>query len=516
MSTGQIQFNNIPGSGLVAPIFTAEFNSGGQYTSDNRFILIGHKVAAESMAVDTLYRVSSIQQVDSLAGPRSLLREMARVALRNAPALDLYIMATATTGLTARVRTLTISGAAVGNGYFEIAGERLSLNITSSDTDTTVATAIAAAVNAYYNPVTGAMLPYTATSSSGVVTLTCTHPGAIGQEADIYVPAFADNVLGASGVATLAQTTAGSGNPSALATTLAALGDDPADVVVAPWSDSTSLGVYQAWSNDTSGRWAWSRQSYGHVFCGAVNNLSGLTTLGAALNDRHLTICGWPTAGSNGNPHPSYLVAAATAASLYPWLTDISYGNISRAHQGRPLQDIKPPRDASVRLGAYNTRNALAKAGISTFEVAADGTVMLSKIITTYSANAAGLPDGVFRDVQRLFQCSQGMKFMRTRWSDLFGQKALAGSNPGSLGVIVTPADIKAGMVGVHAETCARGIFQDNDTFAKLLQVRINPDNPNRVDCFLPLESVNPLDILAANATIYQQYPNTLISAVAA
>ena len=123
--------------------------------------------------------------------------------------------------------------------------------------------------------------------------------------------------------------------------------------------------------------------------------------------------------------------------------------------------------------------------------------------------------DGVFRDVQALFQCAEGLKFMRTRWFDLFSQKAIAASNPGALGVIVTPADIKAGMVGIYAELCYRGVFQDSATFAKLLQVRINPDNQNRVDCFLPMERVNPLDILAANATIYQQYPNTLLNAAA-
>ena len=515
MSTGQIQFNNIPGSGLVAPIFTAEVNSGGQYASNDRCVIVGLKTSGGTMAYDKLYRVSSQQQIDTLAGPRSLLREMARVALRDAPALDLFIMATNETSLVPRVQTLTLVAPQPGVGYFEIMGERISISISSTDTATTIAAAIAAAIQSYYNPQTGAMLPYTATSAAGVVTLSCTHPGALGNEIDIYAPGYADNMFASSGVFTVAQTTAGSGNPTALATTLASLADEAADVLVSPWSDSTSLGIYQAWSNDVSGRWSWARQAYGHVFCAAVGNLSGLTTLGLSLNDRHLTVCGWPTAGSSGNPHPSYLVAAATAASLYPWLTDISYGNISRAHQGKPLQDIKPPRDANVRLGGYNTRNALNKSGISTYEVAPDGTVMLSKIITTYQTNAAGLPDGVFRDVQRLFQVSEGLKFMRARWFDLFGQKALAGSNPGALGVIVTPADIKAGMVGVHAETCMRGIFQDNATFAKLLQVRINPDNPNRVDCFLPLESVNPLDILAANATIYT-YPNTLISAVAA
>ena len=352
MATGQVQFQQIPGSGLVAPIFTAEVNSGGQYATDTRCIVIGHKNAAGSMQLNRAYRVSSMQQIDQLAGPASLLRELARVALRNAPALDLSIMATSDTGLTARAQTITIVSPAVGVGYFEIMGQRIQINVASGDTATTIASALASLINGYYDPISYAMIPYFATSSAGVVTLGCSHPGAIGNEIDIYVPPSPDNVFAAAGVFTVAQTTAGAGSPSGLAATLAALGDDPADLVVAPWSDSTSLGVYAAWSNDVSGRWAWTRQSYGHVFAAAAGNLSTLTTLGNALNDRHLTICGWPAAGANGNPTPSYLVAAATAASLYPWLTDVSYGNIARAHKGRPLIDIKPDRSEFKPIAA--------------------------------------------------------------------------------------------------------------------------------------------------------------------
>jgi hypothetical protein len=40
--------------------------------------------------------------------------------------------------------------------------------------------------------------------------------------------------------------------------------------------------------------------------------------------------------------------------------------------------------------------------------------------------------------------------------------------------------------------------------------VQINAGNPNRVDAFVPLDRVNPLDIIAANATVYQQFPTSL------
>jgi phage tail sheath gpL-like len=510
MSLDNIQFNYIPGSGLVAPIFTAEFNSGGQYTSVDCFVLIGHKVSSGTMAFNTLTPVSAQQQVDAYCGKNSQLREMARIAFANAPALPLWIMAIDDSALTANVRTITIGSAALvaGVGLFQIMGETLQISVSSTDTTTTVAASVAAAINSYYNPLTGAQLPFSATSASAVVTLTAFNKGAMFNEIDIYVPTNTNNVLAASGAWTVATTTAGAGTPTGVAAALAALGDNPADFVICPWSDATSLSSYTAWSNDVSGRWAWSRQSYGHVWSASVNNFAGLTNLGVELNDRHLSILGCYTPGSMGTPHPSYLWITAFAARLFPWLTDVSTGNISRAHSGLQVQGISPPRDPSVWPN-YNGRNVLNNSGISTWSVAHDGTVRISKIITTYQTGVSGNPDAVFRDIQAMYQCSEGMKYIRAELAQLLGQKAIVSSNPGSLAAAVTVLDIKAAFVAIYNELCDTLVFQDVDTFASLIQVAINANNPNRVDVFMPMERVNPLDILAINATIYQQFPNT-------
>jgi phage tail sheath gpL-like len=511
MAAPAISFNYIPGSGLVAPIFTFEVNSGGQYTSVDRIVLIGHKTSSGTMALNTPIPVSAQNQVDSYAGGNSMLREMARIAFQNAPALPLWVMAIDDSALTANVRTITIAGTpAVGVGTFEIMGETIQIPVASTDTVTTIAAAIAAAINTYYNPLTGAMLPFTATSSAGVVTITAANKGVIFNEIDIYVPTrLIGNVFTGASVFTVATTTAGAGTPTTVATALAALGDNPADFVVCPWSDATSLSAYAAWSNDVSGRWAWSRQTYGHVWCAAVNNFAGLTTLGLTLNDRHLTVLGCYTAGSNGTPHPSYLWVTAFASRLFPWLTDVSDGSISRAHSGLSIQGVRPPRDASIWPN-YNGRNVLNNSGISTWQVAADGSLQMSKVITTYRTGLSGQPDAVFRDIQSVYQCAEGLKYIRARLADTLSFKSIVNVNPGSLGSAVTPGDIKATFVGIYQELCANLVFQDADVFAQLIQVRINPNNPNRVDVFCPMERVNPLDILAVNATIYQQFPAQL------
>ena len=505
-----ISFNNIPGSGLVAPIFTAEVNSGGQYTSQTRFILIGHKTAAGSMALNTPVAVSAQNQVDAYAGGGSQLREMFRIAAQNAPATNFWIMAIDDSALTAMVSTITLASIVAGVGTCQICGETIQIPLTSTDTPTTAAAALAAAINGYYNPLTQAMLPITATSAAGVVTVTARNKGAMFNEIDFYVdPKIIGNVFANTGVWTLAQTTAGSGTPTTVAAALATLGDSPADFVVCPWTDSTSLASYSAWDNDVSGRWAWSRQSYGHVWSATLGNYSTLTTFASALNDRHLTVLGCVSPGANGTPHGSWLWISAIAARVSTWLSDITTGNVSRAQRGLPVIGLSPPRDASVRPN-FSARNTLLQSGVSTWDVAADGTIIIDKLVTTYRTGVSGQPDAVFRDVQALYQVSGGLSFLRAQLGAQFGQRSLALKNPGNLGAIATPLDIQSALISYYQQLVNQGVFSAADEFATLLKVQINAGNPNRVDAFLPLQRVNPLDILAANATVYQQYPATL------
>jgi phage tail sheath gpL-like len=509
-------FNSIPGSGLVAPIFTAEFNSGGAYSVSTRLILIAPKTAAGTLALNTPLPVpfGAQQLVDTLAGPGSMLREGYRVACQNVTAgPQCWLIAIDDSSLTAAVWTLTVgSSIAAGVGTFEIAGETIQINVQTTDTGTTIAAAIAGLINSYYNPLTNAMLPVTATAAGSTVTITARNKGAAANEIDFFVnPRITNNVLAASGAWTLSVATAGSGYPSAAAA-LAALGDDPADFVWCPFSDATSLSNYTAWASDVSGRWAWNRQSYGHVWAAAVNSFSGLTTLGLGLNDRHTTVLGCVSPGSNGTPHASWLWSAALVARSCVWLSDITTGNVSRAQKGLVLYGIRPPRDRSVWPN-YSARNTLLQSGISTWRVGADGTVQIDKTITTYRTGPSGQPDAVFRDVQAMYQLSGGMTFLRAFLSTMFGQRALAPSNPGNLGAIATPSDIKAGIINGYATLCNYGVFADSATFASLVSVAINPTNANRVDAFMPMERVNPLDILAMNATIYQQYPQALAAA---
>lgn len=494
-----VAFDYIPGAGLKAPLVTFELVSGGQFTSQSRLLLVGHKVAAGTLAEAVPTYCGTQEEADLLAGSGSMLREMFRIARANAPVQEIWIVAAAATGVagiwTGTVGTPPADG---GAGVIEIAGQSITVDIGAGDDAATVAAAIRDAINDFYDPLTGATLPVTATAATNVVTVTARHAGLALDDLDLHVPTTTPGNAFA-GVLTIAHPTAGTGSPD-LSAALASLGDDAFDLIVSPFSDATNLGRYQTLLGDVSGRWSYARQLYGHVVTAAVDTTSGLTTLGLGRNDRHVTIVG--RIASSGDPNPGYAWATAMAARVMPWLFDGATGNASRNHTGLVLEGIRAPRDRSKWV-VYATRNTFLKSGISTWQATLDGSVSIDKLVTTYRTNALGQPDEVFADIQWVGQMTYGLRYMRAQVSYEHSNKAIADENPGGDDAITTPADIEATII--HAYEALSGIFEGAGDFADTLVVERSQDSPNRVDVKMKIDRVNPLDVFAAQAVLYSQ-----------
>lgn len=501
-----VEFINIPGAGLVAPLFAFEVTSGGSYESELRLLLIGHKNSGASIADNTPTAIGSHQDAVALAGAGSMLAEMARASFLNAPVQETWIMAAPATG-TAGVWTILVNSvpASGGVGTVQIAGEPVQVQIAAGDSAATVAAALSAAINAYFNRLTEASLPVTATVATATVTLTARHAGAIFADLDIYVPTLSSSNAFAGAALTVTNTVTPAGDPD-LSGALAALADDPYDWIASPFSDATNIARYATAMNDTSGRWAFNRQVYGHVVTMASGSLSALTTIGLALNDRHLTIL--PRIASGGDATPRWTATAAILARLVPWLSDGVTGNVSRNQTGLVVEGVLAPRNRSVQP-TYAGRNTLLRSGISTTVITADGRVAIDKVITTYQRDPNSQPDSTFRDIQAIGQLVAMLRYFRAMLSYEHGQKALADENPGNLGALSTPRDIKATMVHAATELEARGVIENSRSFAERLEVKRNAENANRVDILAPIDRVNALDIIAANAKLYSQYRAT-------
>lgn len=496
-----IGFNSIPGN-IVAPIISFEVNSGGQFESQSRLVLLGHKTTAGSLALDTLTPVQTMREAVSLCGKGSMLAEKFRASRANAQAQEIWVGASAEVG-TAEVRTITVASvpASGGVGVLQIAGRIIQVEIGAGDSASDVAAGLAAAINGFQDWLTLAALPFTATAASAVVTVTARHKGEIFGTVDIHAPTTIASNAFAGTALTIAVVTPGVGTPDTSAI-LAQYGDDAFDWTVSPWSDDVNFGRYDTLMNDVSGRWAWNRQAYGHVFTAKTASTSAMTTFGLTKDTRHVSVIPQITGAGNGTPVWEFL--AAEVARQVPWLSDGSTGNVSRNQAGLDVQQVLAPRDRSLWLNDFATRDAFLTSGISTWKVRPDGVVAIDKTVTMSRTDGAGNVDTTFRDIQKIGQVMYALRRFRARLQSEHGQKAIANTNPGDLLAITTVKDIKATVIATAAEM--PGVLDNIAEFADRLEVRRNADNPNRVDIYAPLDMLNPLDVIAANATIYSEY----------
>lgn len=493
-------FNTIPGN-LVAPIITFEVNSGGQFANDARLLLIGHKLTAGLAVADVPVPCPSTIEARLQFGAGSMLDDMVRLARLNAPAQEIWCLPVAATG-TAEIRTLTVSTVPASGGYgvIEIAGRAVAVTIAAGDSVNTVAAALNAAINAYYDPLQEASLPFTSGVGTNIVTITARHAGALMTDIDIYVPSL-DGSNAFTGRIAQATTTPGAGSPD-LSAGLAALGDDAFDWIVSPFSDGTNVGRYKTLLSDISGRWAWNRQIYGHVFYPFTDTIANVTSHGIAQDDRHISVL--PRLATASIPEPAWQWAAGIAARIVPWLADGANGNVSRNQTGLQVIGLKPPRDRSKWLD-YPTRDAFLRSGISTWKADTAGRVLVDKVITT-QRTTLGVTDTTFRDIQKIGQLVYALRKFRTALTIEHGQKAVADDNPGNVGAVSTPRDIAATFVHTYNEMVLTGVLENVTRAAEQLQVQRDADNPNRVNIYAPLDMVNPLDVIAANAVIYSQF----------
>lgn len=86
--------------------------------------------------------------------------------------------------------------------------------------------------------------------------------------------------------------TAGTGAP-VLTGAVAAMADEPFDYIGLPFNDTASVNTLVTEMNDTSGRWSYARQLYGHVYTAKIGTLSELVTAGDQFNQQHITLAGY-------------------------------------------------------------------------------------------------------------------------------------------------------------------------------------------------------------------------------
>jgi phage tail sheath gpL-like len=364
-------FQNIPVN-IRVPLFYAEMDNSmaGTFQQNYRALLIGQSTKSSGV-VDEPKLISSRGGLIELVGADSMLVGMYDMFRKNNIATELWALPVAenTSGVKA-TGTITITGTATENGVLSlyIAGKLVSTTILDEDIDEEIAIAVASAIN------NNTSLPITAVADDGVITLTCKLKGLMGNDIDLRFNYLGENngeIIPAGIELNIVAMSGGLLNP-VIDTALASLGDETFDFIGLPFTDSANLTSMQEFMNDTTGRWSWEKQVYGHSFSVINKDTAEAQTFGSNLNDQHKTI-----ANLYKTPNPTYEVLGALLGQA-----SSSLGiDPARPLQTLPLIGILAP-DVKDLLDTTN-RNTLLFNGIATIGVV-NGTCQIERLVTTY------------------------------------------------------------------------------------------------------------------------------------
>lgn len=473
-----VPFTNTP-SNLRVPLFFAEIDPSRANTAPRaqRSLLIGQKTALGNFGSNVPQPVVSTTTARAAAGPGSVLANMIDAYRANDPNGELWVLPLDDAGGgVAATGTIAITGtsSAAGTLALYVAGQLLALPLASGTTAAQAATIVAAAINANVD------LPVTASANAGNVTVTADNKGETGNDIDIRLNyrGWAAGELVPAGLSVVITAMSGGATNPSLTTGLAALLDQEFDFIACALTDSTALTALAGLLSDTSGRWAWSTQVYGHAWIAKRGTAGTLASFAAAINNQHVSCIGF-----NDSPSPPWVWAAATMGAAAVSL---------RGDPGLPLQFltvagvVPPPLASRFPLSIRNS--TLLYSGVSTWTVDVSGAVVVENVITTYLTNAQGRADNSYLQVETLYTLAYVLRSLRDRVLTTFGRKKLAVNGtrllPGSN--VVTPNTIRADLIAGYRELEAAGFVQNSAAFARDLIVEIDDRNPNRVNVLWP------------------------------
>jgi phage tail sheath gpL-like len=495
-----VSFNNIPAS-IRVPLFYAEVDNSqaGYFEQNLKTLLIGQKLAAGSAAANVPMLVSRTDEARSLFGQGSMLARMHEVYRANDDFGEVWCVALddAAAGVTA-AGSIALTGTAIAAGALNlyIGAQRVQIAVAANETAASVATALAAAINA------NAELPVTASAAAGTVTITAKHKGEAGNAIRLQLNyrgnAGGETTPAGLGVAITALS-GGATNPD-LTAALAALGDEEYDFIIQPWTDTATLDAFAALMGDTTGRWSWSKQLYGHVYTAMAGTLVSIITLPSARNDQHMTIAGYEAEV----PNAPWEYAAAYGARNAKFIAI----DPARPTQTGELTGILPaPQEKRFLI---SERQTLLTNGAASSYVGG-GTVRVERAITTYQKNLWDQSDTSYLDSETLHTLAYVLRNLRYRITQKYPRHKLAndGTRFGAGQAIVTPKVIRAELAAAYAEMEANGIVENAELFAQNLIVERDSSNPNRLNVLFPPDLVNQLRVFAVLAQFRLQYPAT-------
>lgn len=364
-------------------------------------LLLGNKTSAGSATVDTtIYGpdtpvpCQTEADVIALFGAGSPLHRAFRRWTAINPVTPLYLMAVTASGGTAATLTITITNAATGNGNHRVMfdEEFVDTAITSGDSANSIATNIAAKINAKTH------WPFTASPSTNTVVLTMKVAGPRGNFGRIQCQIT-------SGIATTTSQTsdtafASGATADSNATALSNLLSKRFYYIVSEAEDATQFGALVTQVNSQAAPITGIRQ---RCFAGSVDTIANVTTLATGRNAARAEVV-W-LKNSIWTPFEM----AAHQAAIYALFENsgrsprTNFAFFGADEQTSNYWKIPAPRD----LTAWPTRPNFVSAlnnGITPIGVDTRGKTYLVNRITTRSLNGS-TADYRIRDAHKVTVC---------------------------------------------------------------------------------------------------------------
>ena len=455
-----------------------------------RLLLIGHKGATGSTALNTLRTVSTEADAVAMFGEGSMLVGMWRAAKANADlGLPIDVIAIAPGNAPTAASSTLLVGAlptAAGEVMLYIGGTRVSVGATPADTLATLAAKLVAAINAVKKlPVTAA-----ATATPGEVKLTANWGGPSGNDIDVRSTYYIDDALPVGMVLTIPPMAGGAVVPD-VSPVVVAMNLYRATEIVCPFTDSTNLGILEA---EMAARWA-------------ANNMQD----GAVVNCVRGTEAGVGTflAGRN-SPHVHTI--AVTKDCTSPWETAAMAG---AAIESQAAIDPAMPQTGVVLAGYLGPKqgdgwtvdqiNNVLVAGGSPLEIATDSTGALLRLVTNYTQTSAGAADRSMAELCWIKTMSYYRWFRVTEFQTKYRGFKLAQylTEPIPGQDIMTQDLAQEIMIGLYKTFMDAGLCQHMAYYQQTLQVEI--DAPN-----------GKLKILDEPVIVTQHYQTEITSVVVA
>jgi phage tail sheath gpL-like len=491
----------------LLPLFwlTVDGSQAGGSVQGQPALLIGQMLAVGIAVKNVPIPIGSKAIAKQQFGVGSMLAGMCAKFFDSNPGQELWaIPIVDPVGGAAAAGSLSITAAPSVAGTYSlyIAGQLVQVGVGATDTASTIAANVVAAIAAQTTlPVTAAVDG----TDNFKVNLTAKWVGLTGndiQVSDSYLGLAGGQALPTSMVVTYVAMAAGAGVPSWTAT-IAALVNLTFKHVGMPYTDTGSLS---AWATEfgfgATGRWSYQRQQRGWIYQAYRSDYADALTFGLAQNAPVISTMAFEP----GTPSPMWEACAAYCAQgAQAFLDD----------PARPLQTLELtgilPALPAARFSQTEI-NILAGSGLAVQAVDPNGVPAIVRESTQYQQNAEGQSDTAFALLTVLSNLDALITVMQAAITSKYPRSKLApdGTRFGPGQAIITPSIAKAELVSEARNAEYNGLMTNVAAFIANLVVQIDPTNPNRLQVLWPPQLMGQLRQFTLLAQFRLMYPTVV------